>query len=209
MLKINVTARVMEELLATSSADPELHSRFVASKSADAEKQKEELAALSAVELEERGMTVFPRDNGQPFIWDYQIKGFLKAAVMALLDIDNSTISTKEYAKKLGLTRYMYKRTIDTTVFVFPRKIPLVLPEETEIGRCQRPLRVETMRGERVALANSETVPEGTELEFSIHLLKAALEPTILEALAYGKFKGLGQWSNSGKGRFDFTHTVT
>jgi len=205
-MEINVNLTFVEELLGTASGDPEVHSQFIASKSADAKKAKEELAALHADELEEKTKTVFPREDGKPFLWDYQVKGFFKDACLALQESDDSCVSTQEKQKKLGLTRYTYKRTIDNCLFVIPRKIMLFLPEGGKIGNCQRPLRAETMRGERVALANSETVPEGTSCSFSIILKKNKLETFVKEALKFGVLKGMGQWRNSGKGRF--THEI-
>lgn len=95
-----------------------------------------------------------------------------------------------------------YKKVIDGLIFVHPRKIVLNLPEGSEIGSCQRPLRVQSPQGERVCLANSETVPAGTTIEFEIQLLDSGYEALVREWLAYGKLRGLGQWRNSGKGKY-------
>ena len=197
-----VALTFIEELLGTSSSNPELHSQFIASKSADAEKQKEELAALPADELEEQSRTVFPREGGVPFLWDYQIKGFFKDAALSLMESDSSCISKGEDQKKLKMTAYTYKRTIDNQLFIAPRKAMLVLPAGAVVGACQRPLRAMTMRGERIALAHSETVPAGTRCEFVVSMMNSRLEQFVEEALTFGRFKGLGQWRNSGKGRF-------
>ena len=97
-----------------------------------------------------------------------------------------------------------YKKEIDGLIFVFPREIPLDLPDGAIIGQCQRPLRASTAQGERVALANSETVPAGTTQEFEIRMLRDDLLPYVLEWLTYGELHGTGQWRNSGKGRFYF-----
>jgi hypothetical protein len=58
------------------------------------------------------------------------------------------------------------------------------------------------MQGPRVSLCRSETLPAGTQFTFSIRLLSDSLLPLVLEWLAYGELRGLGQWRNSGKGRF-------
>lgn len=104
-----------------------------------------------------------------------------------------------------------HKKIIDGMIFPSPRKIPLIVPEGVETGNCQRPLRAETPQGPRVALADSETVPAGTVIEFEVTLLeptKKAGMPTIeeclIEWLEYGALRGLGQWRNSGKGTFTF-----
>jgi hypothetical protein len=203
MVELHIRLTFTEELLGTCSGNPELHSQFIASKSADADKAAEELAALPAIELEEQSKTVFPRtQNGTPFIWDYQLKGFFKDACLALMESDNTCVSTVEEQKKLGLTKYMNKRTIDNQLFITPRRCELAIPAGGVIGQCQRPLRAMTMRGERIALAHSETVPIGTTLSATITLLNARLETFVREALMFGRLKGLGQWRNSGKGRF-------
>mgnify|MGYP007102740601 CR=1 FL=1 len=54
----------------------------------------------------------------------------------------------------------------------------------------------------RVSIAKSETVPEGSTIEFEIICLDPALEDAVVECLDYGALRGLSQWRNSGKGRF-------
>lgn len=71
-------------------------------------------------------------------------------------------------------------------------------------GRCERPLRASSASGERVALAASETVPAGTVLEFSILVMNPKDAETVREWLDYGRLRGLFQWRNSGKGRFEW-----
>lgn len=97
-----------------------------------------------------------------------------------------------------------HRKVIDGLIFPQPRKIMLQLPPNTAIGGCQRPLRAQTAQGERIALANSETVPAGTVIEFTIELFDEKHEPYIREWISYGAFRGLGQWRNSGKGIFTF-----
>ena len=72
------------------------------------------------------------------------------------------------------------------------------------MGICQRPLRAQTMQGERVALASSETVPAGSSMTFEIKMLTDGHEKAVKEALDYGRFRGFGQWRNSGKGIFHY-----
>ncbi len=66
----------------------------------------------------------------------------------------------------------------------------------------ERPMRVSTAQGERVCLARSETVPTGSTVTFTVTLLKDNLESHVYEWFDYGKLRGIGQWRNSGKGRF-------
>ena len=139
----------------------------------------------------EEGRNLFPKDeNGNPFLWDYQIRGFFKSAAQAGSYMGGD--------KKLAA----YKKKIDLLVFVAERKIPFVLPEGKEMGNCQRPLRAQTMQGERVALANSETVPAGSTVEFTIQILEDKLASYVEDWLDFGKFNGIGQWRNASHGRF-------
>ena len=193
-MKVRLT--LIEEMLGTASANPDIHKEFIASKSADAERADEELRALHADELAEKAKTVFPKDDdGTPILWDYQIKGFIKEAVGILLELDSTEIKVG----KTKVTKWTFKRIVDNYVFVGPRKIRL---SEAVSGDCVRPLRADTMKGERVSLATSEKVPAGTTLDVEIRTLSPALDDLIVRCLDYGQLKGLGQWRNSGKGRF-------
>ena len=72
-MKVKVT--LIEEMLGTASANPEIHKEFIASKSADADKREEEMKTLHADELMNKAMTVFPRgEDGVPILYDYQVK---------------------------------------------------------------------------------------------------------------------------------------
>ena len=191
-MKIPVTITFTEELLGTSPGDPLLHSEFIAKKAPDAKTREEEIAQYGAAEVETRTMSVFPRDRGKPFLYDYQVKGFFKDACGCLARVPGT--------KSAGLKAY--RKVIDGTIFVFPRKI--VITGNGEMGDCQRPLRASGPQGERVALAHSETVPPGSSIEFVIELLDDRQWPTVKEWLDYGKLRGIGQWRNSGKGRFTY-----
>ena len=197
MKEMKVRLTFTEELLGTASADPEIHRRFIASNAPDAPTREEEVAAIGVDEAVERAMTVFPRtDDGRPMLYDYQIKGFFKNAAKAYNYIDKKTLPA-------------YKTKIDNLVFVRERKIPLEFPEGKGLGDCQRPLRAQTAQGERVALANSESAPAGTEIEFTIMVMDDALMKNVVDWLNYGELNGIGQWHNSGKGRFKWKEVET
>lgn len=53
-----------------------------------------------------------------------------------------------------------------------------------------------------MSLVCSEQIPAGATITFSIGLMDASNEAAVREWLDYGEFSGLGQWRNSGKGRF-------
>ena len=71
-----------------------------------------------------------------------------------------------------------------------------------ELSICERPLRAQTMQGERVALASSETAPAGSQITFDVICLSAEHAAVVREWLNYGVLRGLGQWRNSGRGKF-------
>lgn len=193
MKEIKAKITFTEELLGTASSDPEVHKTYIASKAPNAPKLEEEVEALGVDNIAEKSMTIFPRDkDGNPILWDYQIKGFFKDSCSALRKV-TGTVSSKIKA---------YKKEIDGLIFVFPREIKLNL--NGEIGICERPLRAQTAQGERVALASSETVPAGSSAKITIRCLSDAHEKAVREWLDYGQLKGLGQWRNSGKGRFSW-----
>ena len=189
ILKVKVT--MFEEILGTASANPEIHREFIASNAPDAPSMEEEVAAIGAEEVFEKGMTVFPKDeDGNPIAWDYQWKGFFKDACGALRKVPKS---------ECGKIK-AYKKEIDGLIFPEPRMIPIKF--DGELGICQRPLRGQTAQGERIALASSESIPAGATMEFAIKLLLPDHEKAVLEMLDYGQLRGFGQWRNSGKGRF-------
>lgn len=194
MKKLKCKVTYIEPLLGTASANPELHSTYIASKAPDAASIEDEVAAIGAEAVEVRAMTVFPRmDDGTPFTYDYQWKGFFKESCAMLRRADGYR------SKKLTA----FKKVIDGLVFVTPRKIALVLPEGAEVSEMQRPLRASTPQGERVALAHSEVVPEGTTQTLTIQILKDDLEPLVREWMEYGELHGTGQWRNASWGRFE------
>ena len=192
MKEIKVKLTFTEPVLGSASANPDIHREFIASKAPDAAGREEEVEALGVDEVEKKEMTVFPRtEDGKPCLWDYQVRGFFKAACKACKDITDNTASGKIKA---------YKKAVDTLIFINERKIPLIF--EGDMSTCQRPLRGQTAQGERIALANSEMVPAGTTVQFTIRILKDDLMAAVLEWLDYGKYNGIGQWRNSGMGRF-------
>ena len=193
MVTLKVKVTFLEDVLGTANSNPKIHEDYIASNAPDAPSLKEEVEAIGTEETFEKSMTVFPRNkDGVPIVWDYQWKGFLKDAFGSL--------------KKLGKTECAkikaYKKEIDGLIFVYPRRIPFEM--NGDMGVCQRPLRASTAQGERVALASSETVPEGSSMIFEIECLLDSHVKAVIESLEYGCRRGFGQWRNSGKGRFHY-----
>lgn len=196
MKNYHVTIRFVEQVLGTVPKDKEIYASFVQTKAAElsAEDAAEELETVQ--DVEERGWTGFHQDNDGPFLYDYALKGFFKDAAGMLRRV-KSTKSAKITA---------YKKIIDGLVFVSPRKIPLLLPDGSDLSMVERPLRAQTAQGERVSLARSDAAPAGTEIKFTISVLddQTVTEEVIREWLDYGALRGIGQWRNSGAGRFDY-----
>jgi len=188
----------IEPVLGTLAGDPEIAKEFILSKHPDS-LSEDEVKALTTEEALAKACTVFPRtEEDEPFIWDYQWKGFFKEAFLMFWMSDEYT---QEALKKARLTKWMHKKTVDLLISVKPRRAILDL-HGGKPSWCERPLRGETMRGERISLARSEELPEGTTCEIEISSKNQKLWPYIKDALDYGELKGMLQWRNSGKGRF-------
>lgn len=192
---LTVRVTFTQPLLATNANDAEIYSRYLASLT-DEEKRKEEIERLGLTEVDEKGMTVFLRNPENPMIPQlkgYTWLGFLKDKARALAKVDGSFCST--------MTAYI--KEIDQRISVSPAYIDLELPEGTGIDTLQRPLRAQTMQGERVSLAKSEVAPIGSECEFTFRCETKEGMQMILDCLEYGEIHGTGQWRNAGNGTFE------
>lgn len=204
MSLFNVTVTLVEDILGTLPGDQEIYKTYIASKAPDASTITEEIEAVGKEEIYNKNMTVFARDeNGDPFIYNYLVKGFFKNACAAMREVHGS--------KSSKLTSY--KKRIDNLVFVWPRKIPMILENGERASNeniivCERPLRAQTPQGERVAISVSEQLPAGMTLTFQVETLGYAMDKLVIEWLDYGKYNGLGQWHNSGKGSFTYTYEM-
>lgn len=203
MKTIHCKITFTEALLGTSPNSETVYQDFIGSKAPDAASLEEEIEALGTEEVIANGMTVFPRtEDGRPFLYDYQIKGFFKDACGCLSRVagkDPETGKKKAAVNESGKLK-AFKKIIDGLIFVRPRKIPILF--DGEIGVCERPLRAQTAQGERVALAMSEQIPAGATAEFDVLCWSDEHIPAVREWLDYGQWRGLGQWRNSGKGSF-------
>lgn len=192
-MKVRIT--FTEPILGTLAGDPEIATEHILSKHPNLEVAEDEKEALDEVpeEVLQKSSTIFARtEDGTPMLWDYHIKGFFKDACSMLRRVPG----TKSNALKA------HRKVIDGLVFVAPRKIPIKVVGEITI--LERPLRAETAKGPRIALARSESIPAGSSIEVDITPLDKKLEKLITEWLDYGQLRGLGQWRNASYGRFSY-----
>lgn len=200
MKTIKVKLTFLEPVLGSSPNNEEIYTEFIGSKAPDAPSLAEEVEALGDDVVAEKGTTVFPRDDdGTPIFWNYQIEGFFKGTAGFLRSVPG-TLSSKVKA---------YKKNIDGRIFVegeisennkTGRKIPI--KDAFPMDLFQRPLRASTPQGERVSLACSERIPAGASCVFSITCLVDDDMEMVKEWLDFGRRNGLGQFRNSGHGRF-------
>jgi hypothetical protein len=198
--KVRIT--LLDPMLGTAPANKEIFATYIASKRPEGPAQ-DELGSADSAEIQ--GTTGFHKVDGAPHLYDYQIRGFFKESCTAMRLVEDSN------------SRHIvsYKQKVDLLFFVYPRKIMISIPEGQHMDVCERPLRAMTMQGERVALARSEQVPSDSTLEFWLKVMsddivdknkeKISTRDLLCEWLDYGVDHGLGQWRNSGKGRFFYT----
>lgn len=196
-----VEAEFTDEVLGTSPNNKELYTDYIASKAPEGTDVKKEIEMVGVTEAVEKGTTVFLREPDDPdedhvYISNHWLNGFLCSTAKSIRRVSGKKFISSKMAA--------YEQKLKTLVFVEPRMIPLELPEGAELSICQRPLRASTPQGERVALASSEAAPEGTVIRFAIELMDETHEDWIRELLDYGRYYGLGQYRNSGKGRFEW-----
>jgi len=193
MITLKVRLTFTESILGTSPSNEDIYTDFIGSKAPEPKTIKDEVEALGVDGAAEKAATIFPRNEaGDPFLYDYQVKGFFKDACGGLRDV-KGTESSKIKA---------YKKKIDRLVFPGPRQIPF--EGYDGIRWLQRPLRAQTAQGERVSLAMSEEIPAGASVTFEILILQDDLRDAVVEWLNYGRLSGIGQWRNSGRGRFRY-----
>ncbi len=163
-------------------------------------KKLEEGVALT--DIDERGLTIFPRDEETGkflIVYNYQILGCLKQTA-------HDFFSKKIRGARNLITRYFA---------VKPREILLKDGETGEpltpgdVYIKERPLRAYTPAGYVVSIARSEALEPPVRIEFDLEIWGAGelhpfTEEKVLELLVIaGQQEGLLQWRNAGFGRFE------
>lgn len=195
--KRNYKIRLITEMLGTVAKDPEIYKTYIESKKPDGVEEDE---YLTVEKIEEKGWTGFHADENGLFIYDYMIRGMLKNAGEVLqngIEVTKEKKGVKVKDKMKGI-----RGKIDKFVFVNPRRI--YLGKQAPDGYIERPLRGRTPQGSIVALARSDYINAGLELEFTIELIpnKEISWEIIDLLLEYGQYSGLGQFRNGSYGRF-------
>jgi hypothetical protein len=190
------------------------------------EMDDEEEEALAYGDQLEKGTTFFYRhpETDDLVLSEHQIKGFLKkmgqtyngripvnAKVKAKVneevdeEVDEeANKEAKKDPKKPTKMVSMLRNKIYTLVFVRPRWIPILDAGTPEF--LERPLRAETAKGPRTALARSEMLLPGCRVLCELHVKPGEIGEHVLRALLdEGQYWGIGQWHSGGYGLFDYT----
>lgn len=128
--RIDVRLTLLEEALGMTPGDPEIYGNWIASKAPEPEVGAEEVGVIEGMDAVEDATTCFPRtEDGVPFCWDYQIKGFFKDACSSLRRVP-STRSSKLTA---------FKKVIDGHHFRGAAQNPVPAPRWCRVRSLRAP----------------------------------------------------------------------
>jgi hypothetical protein len=159
---------------------------------------------------DQKAATVFMRnEEGMPMISSHMILGNLKENLKI---ITNNTTLPKEAKPIKSKVQVGETLTLDVKCveeFIHPTE-DVVRDDAGKPDLLERPIKFERMGRTETAIAMSERLPPGTEME--CHLRIRADSPFAADdaelvryLLKLGKSNGLGQWRGSGgKGQFDY-----
>lgn len=153
----------------------------------------------------------FEEVENHPFLWNYQIRGFMKDSC-GLLSRSGKDASGENESAKLSA----FKKVIDGCIFVHPRRIGIQIPEtfldddgvtirhsfdeNGQLNILQRPMISNGPNGQNVAIAASEMIPKGSSIKFTIGMTSLKFKPAVIEWLNYACVHGISGWRNSGMG---------
>mgnify|MGYP007011127307 CR=1 FL=1 len=185
ILKVKIT--FLEPVLGTWPSNQNVARDFIASKSPDAATIEDEVAALGADAVADKGMTVFPpqreRRAGALRLPDQGIlQGFLRyAGPRGRQNRNGQEAGRQRERQDLCLQEGHRRPDLPAAPHDPPSR------STARSATASAPLRAQTP-GERVSLANSEEIPAGSTCEFEILLMDESLENAVLEWLDYGVF---------------------
>lgn len=149
-------------------------------------------------EGETQKSTVFMRDeSGHAMISTHMIIGNLKENLKNI--VNNSAKNSKAVPTKVSVGEVMAGDIKVVEDFIKPSH-DIVRKENGKPAICERPIRFKIMNETQSAIAMSEYLPEGTEMEFTFRIRKGSpILDALDELLDMGKNNGLGAWRGSGK----------
>lgn len=213
--KAKIRLDFLKPVLGTVPKSKEVYKTFIVGKLREEHKAgritKEEMEDREADELqsieerEETGWTGFQENSKGLFFYDRWIKGHLKAAGVAL------------ETQVPGVSKWTIKGLVNRAVHLADWHIPLMRggKQVQKIdGVEDRPLRAETMRGDRVCLVRSDRLDTPLYCEFELRVIPQKISKggkfnmeTVKALLAYGEFCGLGQFRTAGYGQFRVSYS--
>lgn len=200
VVRFRIDVTFTNDILGSVSRNKEVYTEWIKSKGPEGADEEPDF-------LEEKSWTGFYVDEntGKPYLMDYQWRGFIKEAAAQnpeVLGLRRKKAGTEaEFASSRTI-----KGWVDGKIFVRPRRVEFLGGEiKKDLDVFERPLRAETMRGPRIALAKSDVVPAGVKSHFEIHALKNGElnEEKLQNLMDYGQYKGMGQFRNGGWGTFE------
>jgi LEA14-like dessication related protein len=147
---------------------------------------------------EEQKSTVFMRDeDGHAIISTHMIIGNFKENLKSM--VNNSEKGSMAVKSKVSAAEIMSTDVKVVEDFTRP-SMDILRHENGKAQILERPIRFERMGKTVTAIALSEQIPAGAEIEFTLRIRKGSPVLDVLpELLEMGKLNGLGQWRGSGK----------
>jgi hypothetical protein len=142
--------------------------------------------------------TVFMRDtDGWPIISTHMVVGNFKENLKSI--INNSPAKSKAITSKVSVGEVMATDVKVVEDFVRP-SLDLVRKPDGTVDILERPIHFNFKGETKSAIAMSEYLPAGTEIEFTLRIRAVSPVLEVLdELLEMGKNNGIGQWRGSGK----------
>lgn len=223
-----VRLTLLTDMLGTKPCSSDIAQRFLQSKMTKADRMKRDLTeedkiakANEAVEAAEKSLTIFYKEDGKPVMEGYQFMGYFKEAARTQSN-DKGKLASNFYAGSLKTRIEEAFNVPETFVEIRLPKgydpYETVLVDGKEVRRwkqLERPLRTEFKGTTITSVAKSEIIPAGSTMEFTVELrsdtvpvssgkqsVKVDAYELLCELLGEGQKRGIGQWRNSGRGRF-------
>lgn len=147
---------------------------------------------------EDQKSTVFMRDDDKyPILSTHMIIGNFKENLKSM--VNNSEKGSTAVKSKVSASEIMSTDVKVIEDFVRP-SLDIIRNENGKAKLLERPIRFERMGKTMTAIALSEQLPEGAEIEFTLRVRAGSPFLDVLpDLLEMGKLNGIGQWRGSGK----------